>query len=107
MAKFPSDRAKPSAPEDFPQTTPRDLHPTSDIRFVMRDLGELTAKVDRLIADVAGHGTKIDEMRHQVSFVRGAIWVAGLVLGLTILLAGWYVQGRIAELLDAIAKLAK
>lgn len=109
MAKPPIERDQSNqiTPDVFAQVTPRDLHPTSDIRFVMIELGKLTANVERLITDVASHGAKIDAMRHQVSFVKGAIWIASGVLGLAVLLAGWYVQGRITELLDAIAKLAK
>ena len=39
-------------PAEFPQTTPRDLHDTSDIRFVMRDMGTLTERIDGLIKSV-------------------------------------------------------
>jgi hypothetical protein len=72
-------------------TGAQDLHPTSDIRFVIHEIGKLTTKVDRLIEDVDKHGDKIDAVRHQVSFVKGAFWVfSGLIaiatIGLTIFL---------------------
>jgi hypothetical protein len=57
--------------------TPQDLYPTSDIRFVMVELGKLGTKVDRLIQDVDRQGTKIDAVWHQISFVKGALWVLG------------------------------
>jgi hypothetical protein len=47
------------------------------IMEVQKALGDLTAKTERLISDVSGHGTKIDDIRHQISFVKGALWVVG------------------------------
>jgi hypothetical protein len=67
----------------------RDLYPTSDIRLVMIDLGKLMAKVDRLIADVEKHGAKIDAMGQQMSFFRGAFWVAGAVFAACVAAIGW------------------
>ena len=66
----------------------QDLHPTSDIRFVIHEIGKLTAKVDRLIDDVERHGDKIDAVRHQVTFVKGAIWVFGGLITLTTIIVG-------------------
>jgi hypothetical protein len=42
---------------------------------VERELGGLGAKLDRVIQDSEKHATKLDELRHQVSFVKGAFWV--------------------------------
>jgi hypothetical protein len=67
----------------------RDLYPTSDIRLVMIDLGKLTTKVDRLIADVEKHGAKIDALAQQMSFFRGALWVAGVVFAACVAATGW------------------
>ncbi len=83
-------------PEEFAQTPPRDLHPTSDIRFVMVNIGDLSSKVDALIKSVDGHGDKIDDLRHKVSFVKGAIWVMGAVLGLMVVIATWYFTGKLS-----------
>jgi len=80
MAKRPSEPSDVSAPKDFPATTPRDLHPTTDIRFVIHELGKLTSQVDRLVTDVANHGTKLGEVKEAISFVKGAIWVIGGVV---------------------------
>lgn len=63
---------------------PQDLYPTSDIRFVMVELGKLGTKVDRLIQDVDRHGTKIDAVSHQISFVKGALWVIGSLVAIAI-----------------------
>ena len=67
-------------PKAFPQTSPQDLYPTSDIRFVLIEIGKLTTKVDRLIDDVKSQGDKIDTVRNQISFVRGALWVIGGII---------------------------
>jgi hypothetical protein len=39
-------------PEDFAQVPPRNLHDTSDIRFVMVEMGKLTERLDGLVAAV-------------------------------------------------------
>lgn len=83
-----------SSPESFAQVTPRDLYPTSDIRFVMVEIGKLSANVERLIADVNGHGTKLDDISHKISFLRGAIWVAGIVITAAIAIAGWAISAH-------------
>jgi hypothetical protein len=62
----------------------------------MLEIGKLSTKVDRLIADVDGHGDKIDAVRHQVTFVKGALWVIGGVLAIMALLAGWYFSGKLS-----------
>lgn len=83
-------------PQDFAQTPPRDLHATSDIRFVMVSIGELTTKVDALVKAVDSHGDKLDELRLKVSFVKGAIWVLGGLLAVLILAATWYFTGKLS-----------
>lgn len=78
----PSDGSN-QTPSNFPDVvTPRDLHATSDIRFVMLEIGKLTSSVDRLIADVKSQGDKIDTIRHHVSFIKGAAWVIGILIAL-------------------------
>lgn len=83
-------------PSSFPEVTPRDLYPTSDIRFVMLRIGELTTKVDTLISSVDKHGDKIDDLRHKVSFVKGAMWVIAGLLGFLVLAVGWYFSGKLS-----------
>ena len=85
-----------TSPQDFPQTTPRDLHQTSDIRFVMLSIGELTTKVDALVKAVDSHGDKIDDLRLKVSFVKGAVWVLGALLAIVIVAATWYFSGKVS-----------
>lgn len=85
-----------TSPDEFPQTTPRDLHPTSDIRFVMLSIGELGAKVDALIKSSDEHGPKIDDLRQKVSFVKGAMWVFGAILAVLAVIVGYYLAGNLS-----------
>jgi hypothetical protein len=78
----PPDSADSETPKEFPGVTPRDLYPTSDIRFVMIEIGKLTANVATLISDVKSQGTKIDNLSHQVSFVKGGVYVVGGIIAL-------------------------
>jgi hypothetical protein len=96
LARRPAGDDQNAAPADFPQVPPRDLHPTSDIRFVIGEVAKLTVQVERLIDDVRGHGDKIDAVRHQVTFVKGALWVIGGVMAIVLLALGWYFSGKLS-----------
>lgn len=74
-----SDQRPPEEPRDFPNVTPRDLYPTSDIRFVLVEIGRLASKVDRLIDDVNKQDEKLDKLLHQSTYIKGFI-AAGVVL---------------------------
>jgi hypothetical protein len=87
---------KSPSEDEFPQTSPRDMYATSDIRFVMLKIGELMTKVDSLIDRVEKQGNKIDSLEHKVTFVKGAMWVIGGLLGIMILAAGWYFSGKLS-----------
>jgi hypothetical protein len=95
VAKRPSD-SDAAPPRDFPATTPRDLHPTSDIRFVIHELGKLTSQVERLIGDVKGHGEKIGEVKDAITFVKGAIWVVGGGAVIVSTIIGLILSGKIS-----------
>jgi hypothetical protein len=59
-------------------------------------VAEVGAKTDRLIKDVEEHGDKIDAVRHQISFVRGALWVIGfLVIGMGSLIT-FYISKKLS-----------
>lgn len=78
MARPPNPTGPSEPPGQLPSVPPpQDLYATSDIRFVMIELGKVSVKVDRLIHDVDKQGTKIDAVQHQISFVKGALWVVG------------------------------
>jgi len=52
----------------------------ADQRFVLLEIGKLSSNVERLLADVKFIGDKVDGLRHQVTFVRGALYVVSGVL---------------------------
>lgn len=91
-----------AVPSDFPQGTPRDLYPTSDIRFVMIEVGKLTANVDRLIADVKSQGTKLDDIGHKISFLKGAMWAGGILITIVLGIATFVLNSRWNALLHAL-----
>lgn len=95
------------SPEDFPQTTPRDLHPTSDIRFVIVEVAKLSTLVERLIKDVDDQAEKIDGLRHQATYIKGGLAVAVLALAGF----GWFisqlVEGKMQSVLTALTALQK
>jgi hypothetical protein len=96
MARTPEDSREEGPPPERPAGEPiRDLYPTMDARFVLVEIGKLGSKVDRLIDDVKSSSDRLDAVRHQITFVKGALWVLGFVV--TILAAGvfWYLSGRI------------
>ena len=91
-----SGRTKRRAAGGVSRVPPPDLYATSDIRFVMLKIGELMTKVDTLISDVEKHGDKIDQVRHQISFVKGALWVLGGVVAAISLAVIWYFTGKLS-----------
>lgn len=94
-------------PEEFAQATPRDLHPTSDIRFVMVETAKLSTLVERLISDVGTQESKIDNLRHQATYIKGAL--AALVVAIGFF--GWFlstlVDGKMQAVLTALSVLQK
>ncbi len=60
----------------------------------MREVGRLTANVDRLIADVKSQGVKLDDVRHNISFLKGAVWVAVPLIGLFVALASFFLSAK-------------
>jgi hypothetical protein len=80
-------------PRQFPSVPPQDLYPTSDIRFVMVELGKVGAKLDRLIEDVGKHSQKIDKLDTTLDRVRtGAIVATVLISGVATLF--WWMLGE-------------
>jgi hypothetical protein len=84
----PSSSQPPTTiPKEFPNVTPQSamVDHSFTLQAVMelqKSVAELATKTDRLIKDVEGQGTKIDAVRHQISFVKGAVSVIGGILAM-------------------------
>jgi hypothetical protein len=103
----PAPQPEQDTPKTFPQVVPQDLYPTSDIRFVMMEIGKLTANVDRLIQDVKGQGDKIDTLRQQASYIKGGIAVAVLLIGGFIWIASSFLDHKWDAAINSLAAFAK
>lgn len=88
MARGPEDHRGDDdvAPTSYPEITPP-RHHLHDVSFTLqaimelqKSVGELTAKVDRLIADSRSQGDKLDRIRLQLTWVGGAFAVVIAVL---------------------------
>jgi hypothetical protein len=104
-------------PRDFAEVPPRDLHATSDIRFVMRETATLRERVDGLTkaidnlgpsfekalekhaadmkeratdlkVDLKATDAKVSDIEKAVSFVKGALWVLGGLFAVAVVLLG-------------------
>lgn len=104
MAKPPI-READTTPTDYAQVPPRDLHPTSDIRFVIVEVAKLTTLVERLIKDVEGQEKKIDDLRHQATFIKGGIAVAVIAVGVVGWLLTQAIEGKLQTVLTALSAL--
>jgi hypothetical protein len=94
VVKSTKNPEQPTTPSEFAQVPPRDLYPTSDIRFVLVEIGKLSASVDRLIDDVSAQGTKVDAIRHQVSFIKGAMWASGILIAAVLTIGGFVLSSK-------------
>lgn len=88
MSPPPDQSSSQPANQNTNPPQPTELYPMTDIRFVLLRIGELSAKVDRLIDDVSKQGKKVEEVRDKITFVRGAVWV---LLGALTLATGIFV----------------
>lgn len=79
--------------------TPRDLYPTSDIRFVILEVGKLTATVDRLVSDVS-------RLTDRVSRLERFNWIVATGAVVAILVSGFWLGDKFSQLLEAIRAVA-
>ena len=62
----------------------------------MLKLGELMTKVDALGTSVDRQSDKIDKLEHKVTFVKGAMWVIGVLLAFLSVAVVWYFSGKLS-----------
>ncbi len=76
-----------STPKTFPEVPPPISQSGHDFTLqavieMHRSIGELSAKTDRLIADVQSQGSKIDAIRIRLAWVTGGAAVVGFIVSL-------------------------
>lgn len=89
--------SEPGPPQAFANVAPQDLHATSDIRFVMVELGKFSIKIDRLIEDVRKHGDKIETLEKAVDRVRTGAIVAFSIISFVAIIFWWALGDRITN----------
>jgi len=84
-------------PRQVASVTPQDLYPTSDIRFVLVELGKVGTKLDRLIGDVEKQSGNIETLERSVDRVRTGAFVAIAILSAVAVLFWWALGDRITN----------
>lgn len=80
------------SPGELPDVTPRQVTQGHDITLqavieMQRTLGEVSAKVDRLISDVDSQGKKIDKVRMRMAWLAGGAATVGFLVMLLLAVA--------------------
>lgn len=113
MAREPRAAQDDVAPETMPETPPpRYAQPGHDftLQAIMDMKGshhELIAKVDRLISDVKSQGEKLDDLRHQASFIKGGIAASVFFVTVIVAVATFILNAKWDALLAAMKALTK
>lgn len=91
-------------PQEYPQTNPRNLYPTTDIRFVVLELGKLEERVDNIIKASEKIADKLDkqsdrmqELVISVDRIKTTVWAVGGCLTLLLPAFGlvlWWALGE-------------
>jgi hypothetical protein len=101
-----------TSPREFAATTPP-ASPMLDYSFglqaimeMQKSVGELNANVNRLIVDVKGHGEKLEEIRHQSSFMKGGLAASVFFITAIVAVTGWILNTKWDAVLLAVNKLS-
>lgn len=84
---------------EMPSVTPRDLHSTSDIRFVMIEVGKMTEAIGEMKKTIEKQGEKISKFEKLVLVVSTALTA-------TVVVSYFWLGERFHTLIEAIAKVA-
>jgi len=89
---------KQETPEPI-SVPPRDLYPISDIRFVILEVGKLTAIADRLVSDVSALSTRVSRLEK-------FNWVIVTAAVVAVVVSGFWLGDKFSQLLQAIRAIA-
>ena len=62
------------------------------IMELQRSVAELATKTDRLVKDVESQSGKLDAVRHQIAYARGAFWIAAAVVTMAVGASTFYLR---------------
>lgn len=91
MTRGSTNPPRDTPPGDTPSGT-TELYETTSIRFVILEIGKLTAKVDRLIVDVDGVSKKASAIDAKISRFEGIV-VGGFAVLFFALWIFWWAMG--------------
>lgn len=69
---------------------------------MQKSLGNLTARTDTLITEVQGQKAKLDGILHQVSFIKGGLFMTAVAFGLLIAGVSWLLSFKWDNLVAAL-----
>ncbi|MDP2697307.1 hypothetical protein [Thalassospira sp.] len=100
MTKHPPQDTENTTPKDFANVTPdvRDLYPTSDIRLVMIELGNLKSELSSVKSAVGDLDKNDRKMQGILNQIKGGLIVGGIALAFF----GWVFSERVDALKDAL-----
>lgn len=95
MANHPTEQDS-EPPKQFPSVpAPQDLHATSDIRFVMIEMGKFASKVDRLVEDVGKQTDRLGLLERSADRLKTAVIVASAIISVVAIVFWWALGDRI------------
>lgn len=89
-----SSQAEP--PRDFANVpAPRDLYPTSDIRFVLIELGRISERIEALVRKVDCVGDRLGKVETAIDRVKTGLIVGAAIFSIVGALFWWALGDRI------------
>jgi hypothetical protein len=67
----------------------------------------LTAQTERLISEVKSYGDKIDELRHQATYIKDLIAASAVMVSLVIAVVGFILSAKGDAVLQAVRAVIK
>jgi hypothetical protein len=99
--------AERAAQGDIPAVATPGVNAVSDSRFMLIEVGRLTAAVDRLISDVRTLGEKVDALRQQAAFVKGGLAISAVLVTAFIAVATFVLNAKWETAIQAIKAISK
>lgn len=103
MAKRPPNNGDEAPPRSYPQTPPpQDLYATSDIRFVMLEIGKFGAQIEMMRTDLAAQKNVTATLVTTVDRFRTGAMVAAVILAVAGSFGWWLIGEKLGEIRDQV-----